>query len=778
MLTRVSAFCFFGSPVRRFAGSIFCCCLAVSAQAASIDRGEFLSLAADAAASGAVPVVVSVASVSFKQLEADGASRKTIRQIEGRSNALFQELGSEALSEGRWENKVGQLGFLVTPKGLSILARTQNAASFWRGASRALDAHSATSGFRSLISKAAQDGTVKTSVRIRNEAADYEISRDGRISVRGGSEAITEHTLRSNRVLSTLPKAGVSTTDAAQAILAQSRSPSLTENILFLDLDKRSLMALAHNPDVTALDPVDYVDRSAPFLDPDALEQARLIGSAEILVFLRNPLPKLSLSVAEYKRMRATNSRALRSVLSDHGIDSGVTDISEFGVVASRLTYIELQRLWSTTDRRILGVELNKPIAQAALVTSTQEMNLRPWWDVDAPAFPNAGYKGSYPFTTGDPSSVPVPINVIVFDTGVQATHPLLANKVVFEACFGSNVDFVDGQGVVTQRYRSICPQQGPAGAPDAGDSPVTNIANSGGPSPNGIGCVLNTVANPTASDVCSHGTHVAGIAAGNDGDLRRGVAPGAKIVSVQVFSFDPQRNASPVAFTVDMFRGLQVAADAMLPVPVPVTNTSPRNNYVVNMSIGGTIFNTPCNNRLTPAPGSQLAGHPTLGAMMDAVAQLRDRGVPVIVSAGNNSSTTGLTFPACLPGVIKVGAMQNTLAGNIPTWYSNYPILANFPGEAFFLAPGGAAVQGLPGIESAWIAPGIQYNQISGTSQAAPHVAGLYAMVMGGFRKLDLAFTVDGATAFIQGNDGSFDATFNVAGTARTYRAVRLRNP
>ncbi|MDP1649565.1 MAG: S8 family serine peptidase [Rubrivivax sp.] len=294
------------------------------------------------------------------------------------------------------------------------------------------------------------------------------------------------------------------------------------------------------------------------------------------------------------------------------------------------------------------------------------------------------------------------------------------------------------------------------------------------------MNCVIDVPNTPAAnaSDSCSHGTHVAGIAAGNDGFGRVGVAPAASIVAVQIFSFDPQRNAKPTVFSVDLFRGLQAAADAMVQVPSPVTNTSPRNNFVLNMSIGGDVFNVPCSNHDSPAPSTQLPGHPTLGALMDGITQLQERGVPVIAAAGNDSSTTGLAFPACLPGVIKVGAMRNTLAGNQRTWYSNYPVLANFPNETYFVAPGGAGLIGLPGIESAWIAPGTPFHQSSGTSQAAPHVAGLYAMVMAGFRKLDLVFTVEAATAFIRANDGSVDVTVDVDGVLRTYRAVRLRNP
>ncbi|MDP1649896.1 MAG: hypothetical protein Q8M01_17075, partial [Rubrivivax sp.] len=420
----------------------------MSAQAASVEPTELASMAVDATKNGAVAVVVHLGAVSFAQLEADGASKMTIRLMEARAKTLLQELAAEALTEGRWENKVGQMGLLVTPAGLEILARTQNAISFWGGTSRALDAQSRTSAFRTLQAQVALNGTARAMVRLRNEAADYDLKRDGRAVVHGGKDAVAEHVSRGNRVLASLAQVGAARVDAAKQVLqAQSQLSLLTSNAVVVDLDKRSLIALAHHRDVAALEPVGYVDDSAPSWDAEALEQARRLGSAEVLVFLRNPMPKFGLSTVEYRRMKAANSRALRSVLSDHGITTNITDISEFDVISAVLTHAELQRLYATTDRRLLGVELNKIIATTTLATSMVEMNLAPWWNADAPMYPDAGYQGAYPSIQWDPSSTPVPINVIVFDSGVQRTHPMLAGKVVFEACFGTNVDFVDSQG-------------------------------------------------------------------------------------------------------------------------------------------------------------------------------------------------------------------------------------------------------------------------------------------------------------------------------------------
>ena len=82
----------------------------------------------------------------------------------------------------------------------------------------------------------------------------------------------------------------------------------------------------------------------------------------------------------------------------------------------------------------------------------------------------NAGYDG-----TGT--------TIAILDTGVDAQHPFLAGKVVDEACFSSTVSGTS---------QSACPER--------------DRISSSGPAP----------AAPCALADCLHGTHVAGIAAGN----------------------------------------------------------------------------------------------------------------------------------------------------------------------------------------------------------------------------------------------------------------------
>jgi hypothetical protein len=93
---------------------------------------------------------------------------------------------------------------------------------------------------------------------------------------------------------------------------------------------------------------------------------------------------------------------------------------------------------------------------------------------------------------------------VAILDTGVDKTHAFLTGAVVSEACYSTTVGGQSG---------TACP--------NGLDSQVGTGA--------GVPC-------DPGVDGCSHGTHVAGIAAGMQRSMP-GVAPGADVIAVQVFS-------------------------------------------------------------------------------------------------------------------------------------------------------------------------------------------------------------------------------------------------
>ncbi len=142
-------------------------------------------------------------------------------------------------------------------------------------------------------------------------------------------------------------------------------------------------------------------------------------------------------------------------------------------------------------------------------------------------------------------------ITVAILDTGVRKTHVFLdAGKVVSEACY-STTNAVDSA-------TTLCP--------------------GGGSSQTGSGAGVNC---STSLDACNHGTHVAGIAAGTGGTPGVGVAPGANIIAVQVFSrFDSVSICSPspspcvLTYTSDQMLGLERVYALRNTFTIAATNT------------------------------------------------------------------------------------------------------------------------------------------------------------------------------------------------------------
>jgi putative cell wall-binding protein len=206
-------------------------------------------------------------------------------------------------------------------------------------------------------------------------------------------------------------------------------------------------------------------------------------------------------------------------------------------------------------------------------------------------------------------------------------------------------------------------------------------------------------------NDAGGHGTHVAGIAAAATGNRVgiAGVAPDARIMPVKVLSGDLGGTTSEAA------AGIRWAT---------------RNGAdVINLSLG-------------TLPGGQALGlvgalEPLRAAIRDAVAA----GVVVVAAAGNDYVGV-CSEPAFAPQVLCVGA-TDVLRLKAP--YSNLPL---DPSLNVVSAPGGSSLLSCrDDIVSTWPVgeapfctgnlgtPG--YNAIAGTSMAAPHVAGVAALLL-----------------------------------------------
>jgi hypothetical protein len=175
--------------------------------------------------------------------------------------------------------------------------------------------------------------------------------------------------------------------------------------------------------------------------------------------------------------------------------------------------------------------------------------------------------------------------------------------------------------------------------------------------------------------DCNGHGTHVAGIIAGKN----YGVAEGVEIVPVRVLSCGGKGSLSGLLAGIDFVIG----------------QIDPNQPALANMSLAGK----------------------SSSALDAAVNRLIDAGVTTVVAAGNSGVDACTVSPARVPRALTVGATD--AADNRTTW-SNYGACIDV------FAPG-------EGILSASNKTTTATATLSGTSQAAPFVAGVAALWLEG---------------------------------------------
>jgi subtilisin len=208
------------------------------------------------------------------------------------------------------------------------------------------------------------------------------------------------------------------------------------------------------------------------------------------------------------------------------------------------------------------------------------------------------------------------------------------------------------------------------------------------------------------------HGTHVAGIAAAKDNDFGVvGVAPGARLWAVKVLDSSGSGSFSNVIAGLDY---VAQHADEI---------------EVANMSLGGSGYSQ---------------------AMRDAISGCVNRGVVIVVAAGNSATdvyggdelfgTSDDTIPAAFPECMTVSAMADTDsqigALGSGTLYCGDDQFASFSNHSIDAAAGnpvtswGAAIDiAAPGVNVLSTYKGGTYATLSGTSMASPHVAGSVAL-------------------------------------------------
>ena len=241
-----------------------------------------------------------------------------------------------------------------------------------------------------------------------------------------------------------------------------------------------------------------------------------------------------------------------------------------------------------------------------------------------------------------------------------------------------------------------------------------------------------------TATDEYGHGTHVAGIIAGNssnrdEGDPLKGkymgVAPNANLVSVKVS--DDEGNAT----VLDVIAGIQFAVD----------HKAEYNIRVLNLSLESTT--------------AESYKTDPLDAAVEAA---WFKGIFVVAAAGNRGPGGDAVHhaPGNDPYIVTVGAVDDNgtkeIADDAPTSWSSRGTTQDGFAKPDIYAPGAKIVSNLaPGSEYTTLCDECvtgegQYIRAGGTSMAAPMVAGAAAI---GFQ-LDPTMSPNRAKALLRDSD------------------------
>jgi serine protease AprX len=270
--------------------------------------------------------------------------------------------------------------------------------------------------------------------------------------------------------------------------------------------------------------------------------------------------------------------------------------------------------------------------------------------------------------------------------------------------------------------------------------------------------------------DDWGHGTHVAGIIAGNGYDsagTRQSIAPKANIVALKALDFEGKGRVSDIIAALDWV----------------VTNRVQYNIRVVNMSLGAGVFESYNTDPLTLAAKRAV-----------------DAGIVVVAAAGNMGKAANgspqygaIPAPGNAPWVLTVGASstQGTTDRRddvVASYSSRGPTMIDFAAKPDLVAPGSGSVSlSVPGssmytTKAAYLVAGrsnlnlsfLPYLTLSGTSMAAPVVSGTVALMLEANPNLTpnlvkaiLQFTAQAYTGY--------DYLTQGAGFVNTLGAVRL---
>ncbi|MGH9041081.1 MAG: S8 family serine peptidase [Acidimicrobiia bacterium] len=230
----------------------------------------------------------------------------------------------------------------------------------------------------------------------------------------------------------------------------------------------------------------------------------------------------------------------------------------------------------------------------------------------------------------------------------------------------------------------------------------------------------------PGYDDVVGHGTHISGIiGALDDGHGVVGVAPGVRLWAVRVLNDQAGGTTKELLCGVDWLTSTR-------------TDSDPSNDIdVANLSLGG--YNVANGQRLPGDDGH--CGHVDGDLLHRAICKSVAAGVTYVVAAGNDGRNADEYTPAAYDEVITVSALADSDGrpgglGGAPSCRDDVDdTLANFSNygpDVDLIAPGVCILSTVPPNGRV---PNTErgYGLLTGTSFAAPHVAGAAALFLAG---------------------------------------------
>jgi serine protease AprX len=264
------------------------------------------------------------------------------------------------------------------------------------------------------------------------------------------------------------------------------------------------------------------------------------------------------------------------------------------------------------------------------------------------------------------------------------------------------------------------------------------------------------------------HGTHIAGTIAGNGYDsfgYKAGIAPKASLVALKVLDRDGRGNISNIIAALEWM----------------VANKTAYNIRVANLSVGAGVYESYWTDPLTRA-----------------AKRVVDAGIVVVAAAGNLGKNAegyiqygGITAPGNAPWVLTVGASSTMgtltrLDDTVARFSSRGPTNIDYAAKPDLVAPGTGTISLsdstslLYQAKSEFLVSGLlslgakPYLALSGTSMAAPVVAGSVALML----QANPSLTPNAVKAILQYTAQlypQYDFLTEGAGFLNTSGAVRL---